>query len=557
MNSKKYISFVTAVAITASMTACSDGGTAATETTVTETVAETTVPVESVTETEATTTERVVPPMDTTPITLSLYIDNPEYAAAFDTPVAQAITERTGVTLEFIVPEDENGLDTLLESGELPDLIYAGERTDELVENGTLIPLDEYVENAGEFYADMYAENLDSLRAEDGKLYTFGTGGSAPAQFTAEGTFQIQYAVLAELGYPEINTLEQLGDCLKQYLELHPEKKGLLLCGAPQQQWLDTVSLRINYLLGCPDDSEFLVNEETGEVAYKWTDERTYEIVKWLNQMYNDGVLDEKSFSMKHDAYVDRISQGNTLAIADKYEDYTPAEEILAAAGKYDRMYCPIEVTLYEDAKVPFLADYGDFAVSNGIGITSACKEPERAFRFLDWWCSDEAQEIVNFATDDINSEYDPASETYYEDTGAALYAEPFPMRCLTEKNSDGDYYSATVSKHISAYSEPQKAAAEAYGITLFAELFTQTSELPAYERTLISDMEIHALSEEGILLESLGTYVKTEVQNAIKLPTEEFDAKWKEITEWCHSNGADDLEKIMTGYVKKDMGIS
>ncbi len=554
MNLRKYISFSTAISLTASLCACSDGNTAATETTVSQVSVETTVPADTSSETEATTTERVIPPMDTTPLTLTLYVNDPEYAASFDTPVMQEITARTGVTLEIIVPDDETGFDAMLESGEIPDLIYAGERTDELVENGTFITLDEYVENVGKYFPEMYGANLGTLCADDGKLYTFGTGGSTPAQFTAEGTFQIQYAVLAELGYPEIKTLDQLGDCLKQYKELYPNSKGLLLCGAPQQKWLDTVSLRINYLLGCPDDGEFLVNEETGEAVYKWTDERTYEIVKWLNQMYNDGILDEKSFSLKHAAYIARISEGNVLAIADFYEDYASAEETLA---EYDKIYCPVEVTLDGNTAVPFLADYGDFTIADGIGITTACEEPERAYRFLDWWCSDEAQELVNFATDDINAEFDVTSETYYSDTGASLYTEPFPMRGLTEKNADGEYYSAAVDKYTAAYSEPQKAAAEAYGVTLFAEMFTQTDELPVYERTLISDMEISALSEEGILLESLGMYVKTEVQNAIKLPVEEFDAKWEEITDWCHNNGADDLSKIMTGYVKKDMGIS
>lgn len=554
MKFRKYISILTAMSFTASLCACSGGGTVTTETTASESVSETTVSAESVAETEAAITERVIPPMDTTPITLTLYIDDPEYAVSFDTPIMQEITARTGVTLEIIVPEDETGLDAMLEAGEIPDLVYAGERTDELVEKGTFISLDEYVGNVGEYFPEMYGANLDTLRADDGKLYTFGTGGSTPAHFTAEGTFQIQYAVLAELGYPEINTLDKLGDCLKQYKELHPNSKGLLLCCAPQQKWLDTVSLRINYLLGCPDDGEFLVNEETGEAVYKWTDERTYEIVKWLNQMYNDGILDEKSFSLKHAAYIARISEGNVSAIADFYEDYASTEETL---GEYDKIYCPVEVTLDGDTAVPFLADYGDFSVADGIGITTACKEPERAFRFLDWWCSDEAQELVNFATDSINAEFDAASETYYEDTGATLYTEPFPMRGLTEKNADGKYYSAAVDKYIADYSEPQKAAAEAYGVTLFAEMFTQTNELPVYERTLISDMEISALSEEGILLESLGMYIKTEVQNAIRLPAEEFDAKWKEITDWCHSNGADDLSRIMTGNVKKDMGIS
>lgn len=556
MKTKNYISIAVSAAIVASLCGCTDGNNVTTETTASVTASETTVPTETVTETEATTTERVIPPMDTTPITLSLFIDNPEYSAAFDTLVAQEITARTGVTLEIIVPEDETGLDTLLESGEIPDLIYAGERTSELIENGTLISLDEYVESVGDFFPEMYGKNLDTLRADDGRLYTFGTSGSTPAQFTAEGTFQIQYAVLAELGYPEIKTLEQLGDCLKQYKELHPQSNGLLLCGAPQQQWLDTVSVRINYLLGYPDDGEFLVDNETGEAAYKWTDERTYEIVKWLNQMYNDGIIDEKSFSLKHDAYVERISKGNVPVIADYYEDYASAEETLSAAWKYDKMYCPIAVTLDKDTKVQFLADYEDFDVADGIGITTACEEPERAFRFLDWWCSDEAQELVNFATEDINAEFDPESKNYYKDTGASLYAEPFPMRGLTEKNSDGEYYSAAVDKYVAAYTEPQTAAAEGYGVTLLSEMFPQRSELPVYSRTLLSDMKIHALSEEGILLESLGTYIKTEVQNAITVPTEEFDAKWKEITDWCHDNGADRVSEIMTDYVKKDMGL-
>ena len=547
---RKYFSFAAAAAIAISAAGCSTEKPAVTETVPpAESVSETTAPAESASETEATTTERVIPPMDTSPITLSIFIDDPGYAAEFDTLVAQEITARTGVTLEIIVPEDETGLDTLIESGEIPDLIYAGERTDELIEKDMLVPLDEHIEATGEFFTEMYGENLDLLRKDDGKLYTFGTGGSTPAFFTANGTFQIQYAVLEELGYPEIKTFAQLEDCLKQYLELHPNCTGLLLCGAPHQQWLDTVSLRVNYLLGYPDDGEFLVDNETGEAVYKWTDERVGEIVKILTRMYNEGTLDEKSFSLKHNAYVERISAGNVLAIADYYEDYAPAEEILSAAGKTDRLYCPIEVSLDEGTAVPFLADYG-------IGITTACGEPERAFRFLDWWCSDEAQELVNFATDDINDEHDPASATYYEDTGAGLYTEPFPMRGLTEKNADGEYYSAAVTKYTAAYTEQQKAAAEAYGAALPAEMFTPQNELPVYTRTLISDMEIHALSEEGILLEGLETYTKTEIQNAIKGPVEEFDAKWAEITEWCHGNGADRVSEILTDYVKKDMGL-
>ncbi len=550
---KKYVSIIISVALLTSLCACSDGNTSEV-TSLTESLSETSQGTE-ISASETTETEKAIPPMDTSPITFSLFINDSENSISFDNPIAAEITERTGVTLEITHPDGETDLDVLTASGTLPDLIYAGERTEELISSEMLVPLDDYIESTGEFFPALYGEKLDGLRYSDGKIYTFGTGGSSPAQFTADGTFQIQYAVLAELGYPEITTLEQLGECLKQYMEKHPECTGLLLCGSPKNQWIDTVSARVNYVLGYPNDGEFLVDNETGEAVYKWTDPRTGEFIKWLNQMYNEGVLDKNSFSLKHDAYLDRIALGNTAAIADYYADYSPAEEKLEAAAKYDRTYCPLPVALDSDTKVTFLADYG-FSPADGIAITTSCKEPERAFRFLDWWCGDEAQELVNFGTESINSEFSPDSDSYSADTGAGLFTEPFPMRGLTERKPNGTFYSAAAEKYISSYNEPKKAAAEAYGIDLFAELFPQRDALPVINRTLVSDMEIPALSEMSILLEGLETYVKTEVPNAVTAPAEEFDQKWTEITEWCNANGAERVSELMTEMVKADMGI-
>ncbi|MDE5993191.1 MAG: hypothetical protein K2G87_09095, partial [Oscillospiraceae bacterium] len=176
--------------------------------------------------------------------------------------------------------------------------------------------------------------------------------------------------------------------------------------------------------------------------------------------------------------------------------------------------------------------------------ITTSCAEPERAFRFLDWWCGDEAQLLVNFGAD---GDYNPEAD-------GAYFAEPFPMRGAAEKTADGKLYSYAAEEYASGFTESEKAAAEAYGITLFADLFPQESELPSVNRTLISDMEIPAMSEESILLETLETYIKTEVPNAIKVSPEEFDDKWDEIADWCESNGAERLGELMTSLVRKNM---
>lgn len=518
---RKIISVITALSAAAVMCSCGSANSGeASDTTVSEQINESSAEIASPAETEA---EPEIPPMDTSPITLSLYIFGEYEENPFSDAVAERITEETGVTLEISVFPDDSPAEILTESENFPDLVYAGNDTDSLIEAGMIIPLNEYTDLYGENFISLYGNNFESLYEPDGKIYTFGTGGSSPAVIFPEGTFQIRHDVLDALVYPEIKTTEQLEACIREYMENHQGYSGLLLCGAPQQLWEKTISERVSYVLGYPNDGEFFVNEETGDAVYKWTDSRTGEYIKWLNHMYNEGLLDNQSFSLREGPYNDRISGGKVIALAGCPEQFSDE-------------YCPLSITLESGGKTMFTADYG-YEVPYGIAITSGCSEPERAFRFLDWWCSDTAQNI-------ISADYD--EENFYE-----LYSEPFPMRGITEKDSSGNYYSPRINEITSEYSQAELGTLASYGITLFADLFPETDQLPAVKRTLISNYEIPAMSEESILLETLGTYVKTEIQNAITCSEEEFDDKWAEISEWCSSNGAKELSELISARVK------
>lgn len=501
---KKFCIFLMTAAVGFSLCGCSGGDTAdeSVNGNVSDTSAESTAQAsaDNPSTEENTGVTEILP--DTSPITFSLLVSEELEDALPDDEVMAEIAEKTGVTLEISIGDYEEGV-------ELPDLIFAGDNAAALAESGVLIPLDGFVSvGMGNNFNVMYGENIDTLRHSDGMLYTVGSGGSSPAQFTAEGTFQIRFEVLEELGYPEISTLEQLSECLSQYMENHPRSTGLLLCGSQQQQWEDTVSRCVNYVLGYPDDGDFLV-DESGKAYYKWTSEETGEYFKLLNKMYNEGILDDDSFSLRGSAYAERISGGNVLAIGDRAENY-PSEE-----------YCPLPVTMGGDKKAMFLAERV-FELSEGIGITSGCSAPERAFSFLDMLCGDDMQEIIG-------------------------YNSIFPVRGITEKNSAGEFYfPEAVSAEVSEYSDAQKAALEGYGVTTFAELFPQREELPKLRRRLISEYDIPKMSEAGILMETLGTYVKTEVPKAVSAPEEEFDEKWQEITEWCRTNGSELLEELI-----------
>ncbi len=464
--------------------------------------------------------------MDTSPITLSLYIFGDHENIPFDDAAAKQITNVTGVTLDVTVFPDEDPYDVLSDPDSRPDLIYSSDDMAELIENGEIIPINDHIASYGDNFREFYGKYFNSLVWQDGNIYTFGTGGNAPAILTAEGTFSIRHDVLEETGYPDIRTLDDLEQCISEYMEDHSGNTGLLLCGGPIQLYEKTISERVNYVLGYPNDGEFIVNEETGEASYKWLDPRTRKFIKWLNHMYNTGLLDHDSYSLKEGAYNDKISRGGVIAVAGCTEEY--AEN-----------YCPLSVTLEDGMNTMFTADKNDYTVPLGIGITKYCSEPERAFRFLDWWCSDEAQDI-------IMADHD--GENFY-----SLYAEPFPMICITQKDENGNYISPLIDDIVSGYSEAERATLDGYGITLFADLFPSSDELPEIRRTLISDYDIPAMSEESILMETLETYMKTEIRNSITCSEEDFDDKWSEVTAWCEENGAKELEELITERIKAE----
>ncbi len=523
---KKFFSASVAMFLAAAMCSCSGSSEETSDTSLPgETV---NVPADTAENTAASQTELPdqadIPPLDTSPITLSLFIFGDYEDIPFDDAAAEQITNVTGVTLDITVFNDETPSDVLSESEIMPDLIYAGDDTQELIENGDIIPVNDYVTSYGTNFHDFYGKYFSSLTSPDGNIYTFGTGGSSPAVLLPEGTFSIRHDVLEETGYPDIKTVSDLEACISEYMENHSGNTGLLLCGGPIQLYEKTISERVNYVLGYPNDGEFIVNEETGEASYKWLDPNAGKFIKWLNHMYNTGLLDSDSYSLKEGAYYDKISRGGVIAIAGLPEDY-------------DDIYCPLSVTLDSGMNTMFTAEYNDYSVPSGIGITKYCSEPERAFRFLDWWCSDEAQDI-------IMADYD--EENFY-----SRYAEPFPMIGITEKDRNGNYISPLLEDIIAGYSDEERATLDGYGIKTFADLFPSADELPEINRTLISDYDIPAMSEESILLETLETYMKTEIRNSITCSEEEFDGKWAEITEWCENNGAKELEELMTARIR------
>ena len=520
-----------------SAVSCADSNKPVSETGPTEaapvTTAESTVPqTEQQSETSETVTEHIVKPIDTSvPVTFTFYSCAWDADSTYDEAVTEKITELTGVTLEMIYPSSDDLFSDLMAmkaSGDLPDLIYAGEYTEKLVSQKIFSPLDTLIDDYGEDFKAMYGGQEEALRHTDGRIYTVGTGGAYNTPDEITGMFSVQHRVLKDAGYPQIRTLDELEELISGYLEKYPNNpsgarnRGLLLCGKPYDDWERTVGGRVLPVLGYPAfDGDFIVNDDDGSAVYKYRSEGAKKYIKWLNHMYNRGLISDQSFSLKRGEYLDVLDDGNVLAVADGGEYIKQSEDSLNRQGLADRTYFPLNVTLESSMTDAVLRSTG-FDGSEGIGISASCSEPERAFAFLDAFCSDEIQQLVNGDAD----------------TG---FGYPFP--------SAGSLYRET-----EGYPDIMKETLDGLGIVSIRDMFAPTRSQPYSRHGAVNGYDIGEDGEAAIIQSSLGEYVHTEISAAIMLPEEEFDAKWDEIQAFLEASGAGLLEKDISALVRENI---
>ncbi|GHT58446.1 ABC transporter substrate-binding protein [Spirochaetia bacterium] len=507
-----------------------------------------------------------------TPITFTFFNADATEDMPFTDPVAQKITELTGVTLEVdrAVGGDTQAIPLMIASGEYPDIIYAKGDLTMLIESGAIIPLDDLIEKYGKNMKELYGDQLVRLRNSqaDPQIYHAGTYGVKTALWSTEGPLQIQHAVLKEQGYPRMRTLDDYEKALKTYLARHPTINGQKTLGLSllidTWQWYIDLSNPANYLIGYPDDGQWIINQDTLEATYKFLYPGMDAYYKWLNRMNAEGILDPESFTQKEDVWKAKIASGRVLGIGYPLWGYGDARTSLIKDGMPERTYAYPPLTINENYSSAMLKDFG-FGGGWGIAITSTCKDPERAFEFIDWMCSEQAQTLTNWGLEGIN--YDvingkrvqKASDRVQQDTdpdygkktGVGRWAYPFPQRGDGYIDSTGNYNTKNSPENIVAnYLPVEKETLAAYGATMWIDLYPTTESLgvsrhgQAWQYTLPPDVNAKITEADEL--------VKGALANMILGPPSAFDAAWQKMLSDLRSIGIEDANKALTALVKE-----
>lgn len=511
-----------------------------------------------------------------TPITLTLFNADATEDMPFTDPVAQKITELTGVTLEVDRPVGgaTQAVPLMIASGQYPDLIYAKGDLDMLIEAGAVIPLDDYIEQYGANMKKLYGDQLVRLRnsSSDPKIYHAGTYGVHGALWETDGSLQIQHAVLKDLGYPPMRTLDDYEKAIKAYLAKYPTINGQKTIGMSllidDWQWLIDLGNPANYLIGLPDDGQWVVDQNTFEATYKFLYPGIEGYIKWLCRMNAEGILDPESFTQKEDVWKAKIASGRVLAIGYPSWGYGDAKVSLVGEGRAERTYAYLPITLNSSYKSPMLKDFG-FGGGWGIAISSSCKDPQRAFEFIDWMCSEQAQILTNWGLEGVN--YDVVSgkrvqkpadiqmqlndPNYGRKTGVGRWAYPFPQLGDAFIDSTGNYITMKSPETISSkYADVEKETLAAYGVKMWTDLFPTSESLgvskhgQAWQYTLPPDINAKVSEADDLAKRALANMVLGRPEN--------FDAAWTKFQADLRAIGIADANKEMTALVKDKMKL-
>jgi len=507
-----------------------------------------------------------------TPITFTFYNEDASEDMPFTDPVAKEITRITGVTLKVDRPVggDQQAIPIMIASGQLPDLIFAKGNLAMLIEAGLVIPLDDLIEKRGKNVKETYAGVLNRLRntTADPHIYNLGSYDVKTAIWQTDGTMQLQHAVLKDQGYPKMNTLDDYEKAIKAYLRKYPSINGRPTIGfsllIDTWQWYIDLSNPSMFLAGYRgDDGQWYVDQNTLDAYYKFLNPNAKYYYKWLNRMYHEGVLDRESFTQTQDAWQAKIAQGRVLGIAYPLWGYTEARQSLVNEGKTDRTYAYLPIQLDDSFKAGTTMDPG-FSGGYGVAITTSCKDPERAFEFLDWMASEEACILREWGIEGVNYNYvngkrvqtekdriDRISDpNYARRTGITQWYHPFPRRGTGWIDSTGNLITTTTPELVKQnYLDVERETLAAYGVEMWTDLFPSTESLgisrhgQAWQYTLPPDLQAKTTEADE--------YMKTALSNIVIGSQANFDAAWEKILFDLRAIGIEDANKALTALIK------
>lgn len=317
---------------------------------------------------------------------------------------AKIIREKFNMELNIITPNTSGSADTLYDTrfaaGDIGDLIICssgGGRLQSLVNAGLVLNMEPYLHETNLIRSyDIPIRSLNRSVTQDG-IYAIPSTVSSASPYTPSEDSATNYGAYirwdyySEMGYPSINTLEDLLPVLAEMQENHPYSDS----GEPVyafsffKDWDDNMMNAIKqpccfygydetgFVLAKADGSDFQNILDDGSLYMR--------VLRFYNKAHQMGLVDPDSYNQTYNDLSQKFKDGQVLFSPWPWlaqPAYNTTDKMNAGVGY---MFVPIEDELIYSYGCKSFGNY-----ETVIAVGSGAEDPERLVDFIDWLYSPE-----------------------------------------------------------------------------------------------------------------------------------------------------------------------
>ncbi len=344
------------------------------------------------------------------PITLDWYVNYSWFVTGWgENLVSRTITEETGVTVNFITPmgNEENKLNSLIDSDSLPDLITLGwwePQLQDIISRGMVYPLNELADRYDPVFYEVTREATRNWYTQsDGNLYGYPNSSYTPEDVEenenigSNQTFLVRKDIYEALGEPDMTTVDGFYDAVVRAAELFPETNGYPLIPVGAHEFNEDGNVSFDQYL-----QNFLaIPYEQGGVKYDRNSDPEY--LRWLKmfrRLAQEGYLANDIFVDQRTQTSEKISQGRYFCMLYQRTDMADQEKQLYRDHP-EMIYIAVDGPRNENGDDPVLTVNGVSGWTLTM-ISKSCKDPERAIKLMDYLMSEHGQMLTYLGVEGI-----------------------------------------------------------------------------------------------------------------------------------------------------------
>lgn len=337
-----------------------------------------------------------------------------------------------------IIPDTDGMFDTRMESGDLGDIVVFGSNGDQYqraVKEGMLYDLneDDLLANYGAYmmenmpYALENNANLNETVTGEKVMHGIGHNvATSPDDHEAFFyTMDVRWDLYKELGYPEINNLDEFYQLMVDMKGLCPkdENGNETYATSLWPDWDGNMVMYVKAFATCYwgyDEMGFgLYDVENGDFHYALEEGGPYlEALKFFNKLYQAGLIDPNSMTQTYNEMSEKVTAGGTFfSIFDYAGSQLYNTDVHLEEGKAMYPMVPNDAT-------PLCYGMNVLGGNRMYTIGANTEYPELCMAIINYLTTPEGYMTYNYGPKDLCWYYDEEGNSYLTELGEAAQAD-------------------------------------------------------------------------------------------------------------------------------------